>query len=166
MELHAFDRRVPMPDAHHDVVVYGPGSHHELGRERVRGDAQRVIPRRRERRGHSRQQTLLVVAHLRGRAVNQCRGPPDGRPKCLSHGLHSQAHPEEGHLALDGETDRGHRDAGRVGVAGSGRDDDAAQMCLGVVGQGGDPGDIDGVVANDTDLGPGRLERLDQVVCK
>ena len=50
-----------------------------------------------------------------------------------------------------------------VGSPGPGEIDDAAQLAGRVVGQGLDPGPVDRVVAHDVDLGPARLERLDEV---
>ena len=49
------------------------------------------------------------------------------------------------------------------GVAGAGRDDDAAQVGRRIGGQGLDAGPVDGVVAQDADLGAGRFEGLDEV---
>src|SRR6185369_5547323 len=65
--------------------------------------------------------------------------------------------------ALGGDLDRPDRDPGIVRVARTGRDDDATQARRRVVGHLGDGTDLDGVVADDMHLGPGRLECLHEV---
>ena len=74
-----------------------------------------------------------------------------------------EAHAEQRDLALAGDADGVHRDAGVVGVARAGRDDDAVQVGRLVGGQRLDPRPVDGVVADDPHVGARGLERLHEV---
>ena len=95
--------------------------------------------------------------------MDQRRGTADRRSEGLGHRLHPKADPQGGNLARDADADRVHRDPRRVGVARPRRDNDATQVGCRIGRQGFDAGPVDGVVAQDVDLGPGRFEGLDQV---
>ena len=87
----------------------------------------------------------------------------DGRPERHGHGLHPEAHAEQREAALGGDRDALDRDAGVVGVARPGRDDDPAQVRRRVVGELADRRTVHGVVADDPDPGAGGLQCLHEI---
>src|SRR3954467_11676772 len=71
MELHAVHRPRAMPQAHDGGVLARPRRHFELGRQRLLGNHERVIPRRLERSGDPAEHAAAVVLDGRRLAVHR-----------------------------------------------------------------------------------------------
>ena len=76
MELHAFDRKLPVAQTHHQPVLR-LRRHLEHSRYRLALDHERVIARRGERARKTREHTGAVVANLRRLAVHHVRRSHD-----------------------------------------------------------------------------------------
>lgn len=101
MELHAPDREVAVPQAHHEAVV-GPRSDFEASREGLALDDERVVAGRVERIGQSLEEVGVVVEDRRGLAMHQVRGAEDAAAVDVPDGLVAKADAEQRLLAGEG----------------------------------------------------------------
>ena len=125
MELHAEQREPLVADAHDLAAAVrrvAPGADLELVGKRVGLDHQAVVAGGGERVFQAFVQVAVVVVDLVGLAVHQPAGADDLRPERLADRLVPQAHAQQRNLpgkALDAR----HGNAGLVGRAGAGRND-------------------------------------------
>jgi hypothetical protein len=95
--------------------------------------------------------------------MDEGRGAYDRGTEGGRHRLHPEADPSKGRLRSAATLTAPTEIPASSGSARTGRDDDATQARRRVVGHLGDGTDLDGVVADDMHLGPGRLECLHEV---
>ena len=151
--------RMPMTTRSTSLIAVTRSS----GGQRRRVDRERVVAGGHERRRHPLEQPGAVVGHLGRLAVDERRRPDDATrrtppPSTASRGRRRGAGSRAPRRPRSVATTRRRRRVARAR-----RDDDPAQVGRRVVGEGLDPGPVDGVVADDADVRPGRLERLDEV---
>src|SRR3954471_3393552 len=155
VELHALSGQLAVADRHHHAAP--AGGDFEDGRQRALLDDQRVVAAHGQRRGAVAEDRPSVVLDGRRLAVHGLAADDVGA-EVLRQGLVAQADPERGDAGLGEAPDDLEADAGRVGRARAGRDDDAVGAPLEQLV------DRRAVVAHDVDLAAQLAQVLDEVV--
>ncbi|OQA63626.1 MAG: hypothetical protein BWY39_00772 [Spirochaetes bacterium ADurb.Bin269] len=148
MELDSFDIELLVPDAH-DVAVYGAGGDLEaVGKARF-FDYEAVVAGKGSLRADCAEHAPAVETHFLGDAVLDELGADDLAAEGAADRLMAEADAE--HRNFAGEMpDRFDADAGVLGTAGSGRNDQSARGELFKIG------DRDAVVPDDADFLAGK----------
>src|SRR5450756_1058447 len=156
VELHAVDRQLAVPHAHHHVLRVPGAEFENVGQGLV--DDQRVVAGGREGVGQPGEDAAAVVADLVGLAVHGGAGAAHHAPVHLADGLVPEADAEH-RQALGAEARDGvHADPRLVRCAGAGRDDEMRRLRRGDLVQ------RHAVVALHGDLGAELAQVLHQVV--
>ena len=156
MVLHRFDgeRLVAKP---HDLAILGLGGDLKAIRQRFAFHGERVVPHRGEILLKPREHPAPIMMDAARLAVHQPLRMHDPSAKRLRDGLMPEADAKERNLP--GEfLDRRQRDAGGIGIAWAGREDDRGGR------QSADAVHIDLVVADDLHVRAQFTERLHEVV--
>src|SRR5258705_2902698 len=95
MELHAFQRQLPMAQAHDDAVLR-PRRDFEALRQALARHHQRVVTRRGKRGGEAGEDRPPVVMDLRYLAVHEAGRAHDLAAERLAEGLVAEADAEDG----------------------------------------------------------------------
>ena len=141
----------------HYLAVLARGAHLEAVGQRGALDGERVVAHRLEALREAAEDALAVVGDAARLAVHETLGGDDARAERLRDGLVPEADAEERHLA--GEFPYGgERYAGRVRIAGAGREDDRLRL------EGGDAREVDLVVADHLHVRPKPSKLLHEVV--
>lgn len=123
MELDAFDRKLPVAEAHDDAVG-GFGGNFQAARERAAFDDERMVARGFEILREAAKNRLAVVMNFAGFAVHDFFRADDFAAERIADGLMAEANTEDGNFA--GEAlDDGHAQAGFARRARAGRNNDA-----------------------------------------
>lgn len=157
MELHPVDRQLPVAEAH-DRPVFKLGVNLKAVGQAVTLDNQRVIARGRKRRGQPGKDTGSAVMHRAQLAMHDVICPHDLAAKGLSDCLMSEADPHQGRACFGRCHCEGQTDPGLIGIAGTGREQDAAWS------QAHRLLDIDGIVAVYHHLRPEASQIVNEVV--
>ena len=113
VELHAFDRQVPVPHRH-DHPAGGPAGHENVRREGVLLHSERVVARGGKRIGQPGEDAGPVVGHKTHLAVQQLRRAVHDAAERHADGLVTEAHPEQRDAALGALAHQRHADACRL----------------------------------------------------
>ncbi len=140
MELHALERPLPVPEAHHDPPVRPGGDLEALG-DAVRGHHQRVVARGREGVGEAGEEGAAIVADLRRLPVHELGRAHHAAAESLAERLVAETDAEHGHGSAAQELEA---DARLIGGAGPRGDHDLLRLLPeGLVhGQGVVPDDL------------------------
>jgi hypothetical protein len=125
VELHALDREVAVAKAHDRAVLEPRGDLEAIGQARALHD-QRMVARGSERGGQAREDALAVVMHLSELAVHDPVCAHDAPAEGLADGLVAEADTEKRYAGLGRGLREREADAGLIGVAGAGGQDDPA----------------------------------------
>src|SRR3954447_18708632 len=105
MELDSLDRELAMAQSHHESVLGLSGDLEYVRNRRTLHD-ERVIARRRERIGETREHADAIVSNLRGLAVHHVRRADDGAAVKLADALQAEAYAEHRRSRLAEGADR------------------------------------------------------------
>ena len=145
MKLHAGDGQCLVLDAHDlAVVIVCEGVRPEIRGQGLRGHRERVVPARHQGGRQAGEEPRPVVHDGRGLAVHQTTRSRDTPAKSGRERLMTQADAQDRQPAHP-RAQQGHGDAGRLGSARSGGDDDVRRRQLGDLGQ------VDRVISADDD---------------
>src|ERR1700722_684352 len=125
MELHAIDRTLAVGQAH-DEAVLGLGGHAQRFGQVLALDDQRMVARRRKRIGQVLEYARAAMADLGNFSVHRRFGAHHLAAESLADRLVAETDAEDGHMPGLGYQLQA--DAGMVGIARSGRDDDALRL--------------------------------------
>ena len=91
MELDAFDRKCPVPNAHYFSIIHSRSRHFEAIWKACVFDGEGVVTRRDERIWHPFKHTCVQMADLTGLSVHESSCANDFSAEGLSNGLVSKA---------------------------------------------------------------------------
>ena len=160
MELHAFNRVLPVPQAHDGacaVFLGRPGADFQLWRKAFFFDDQRVVAGSRHRHGQAFKNGLVVVNHGTGFAVHEVGGSHYVAAERLADCLMPEANTEHRHFSREA-TNQFDADTRLGRSARPRRNHDAVRLHLSHIG------DRDLVIAAHLNLFPQFADILNQVV--